>query len=115
MRDTAGSVERLGGQGTGRRWLPRMLLIGISSLLFACVLGLLLISAPVLPLPCMSRFASDPFNGPTYYVTYRLDGDLSHSQTYLVEVGRSLPSAQGGFTSNAMVALRIPLVSSSHC
>lgn len=92
-----------------------MLLIGISSLLFACVLGLLLISAPVLPLPCMSRFASDPFNGPTYYVTYRLDGDLSHSQTYLVEVGRSLPSAQGGFTSNAMVALRIPLVSSSHC
>jgi len=115
MLNTSGSVDRLGDQSTGRRWLPRILLISVSSLLFSCALGLLLISAPVLPLPCISRFASDPNSSPTYYVTYRLDGDLNRSQTYLIEVGRSLPLAQGGFTSNAMVTLRIPLVSSRHC
>lgn len=96
--------------------------MGLRKVLAACIVlvllagcGLLLINTPVLSLSCTSRFAGDPFSGPTYYVTYRLDGDLNRSQTYLVEVGQSRPLVQGGFTSVAIVALRIPLVHPRHC
>lgn len=115
MSGTPGSADRPRNPGTRGRRLPLILSLLIGSLLFPCALGVLFISTPALPLPCVSRFAGDPFNAATSYVTYRLDGDVNRSHTYFIEVGRTLPLAQGGFTSDALVAVRIPLAHARHC
>jgi hypothetical protein len=96
-----------------RRLCGGMLALLGSALLLACVLGVVVVNAPALPLPCVSGFAGDPFSGASAYVTYRVDWEDRH--VYLIEVGRSTPAAHGGFTSHAIATLRVPLAHPRHC
>jgi hypothetical protein len=89
------------------------LLIGI--LLLLCLLGTLVISVSPVPLPCVTRFVSDPFNAPTYYLTYRIADSGLGGQSYLVELGQSRPLSQGGFISNPLIAQHIPLAHARRC
>lgn len=113
MINTTDTMHRSGG-GDRRRLLRASIvaLLG-GALLLSCVLGVVVVNAPALPLPCVSRFAGDPFSGASAYVTYRVDWEDRH--VYLIEVGRSTPAAQGGFTSHAIATLRVPLAHPRHC
>jgi hypothetical protein len=102
-------------KGIVRTYRRRVAMLGVlilSSLLLACPLSMLAIHYAILTPPCYMHIVGNPFVEPTYYVSAGLPPDPS---TYHVEIGHSRPVVEGGFNSESILAISIPLTQPIDC